>query len=93
MQRGDLGAHLHAQLGVEIRQRLVEQEDRRLADDRASDRDALALAAGELRRPPLEQRVEPQHLRRRRTLSSISARGVRRFSRPNAMFWYTVMCG
>ena len=60
MQRGDLGAHRHAQFGVEVRQRLVEQEDARLAHDGAADRDALALAAGELRRPALEQRVEPQ---------------------------------
>ncbi len=41
----DLHPHLHAQLGVEVGQRLVEQEDLRLAHDRAADGDALALAA------------------------------------------------
>jgi hypothetical protein len=48
MQRFDLGAHLHAQLGVEIGQRLVEQEHLRIAHDGATDGDALAPPAGEL---------------------------------------------
>ena len=39
----DLEAHLHAQLGVEVGQRLVEQEHRRLAHDRASHRHARCL--------------------------------------------------
>ena len=51
----DLGAHLHAQLGVEIRQRLVEQKDLGIANDGAAHRDALTLAAGERFRPPVEQ--------------------------------------
>ena len=38
-----------AELGVEVRQRLVEQEGRGLAHERAAHGDALALAAGELR--------------------------------------------
>ena len=46
----DLGAHRHAQLGVEVGERLVEQEHLRVAHDRAAHRDALALAAGELAR-------------------------------------------
>jgi len=41
----DLSAHRHAQLGVEVGQRLIEQEDFRIAHDRAAHRDALALAA------------------------------------------------
>ena len=44
----ELDAHLHAQRGVEVGERLVEQEDLRLAHDGAADGDALALAAGEL---------------------------------------------
>ncbi len=51
----DLGAHLHAQLGVEIGERLVEQEDLRIAHDRAAHGDALALPAGELARLAVEQ--------------------------------------
>ena len=49
------GAHPDAQLRVEVRERLVHQERLRLAHDRAAHRDALALAAGELRRLAVEQ--------------------------------------
>jgi hypothetical protein len=38
---------LHAQLGVEVRQRLVEQEHFWIAHDGAAHGDALALAAGQ----------------------------------------------
>ena len=41
-------ARLLAQLGVEVRQRLVEQQHARLVDERPADRDALLLTAGEL---------------------------------------------
>ncbi len=59
----DLGAHLHAQARVEVRERLVHQEDPRLADDRAAHRDALALAAGELARLALRAgRARPSAL-------------------------------
>ena len=63
MQRDDLAAHLHAQLGIEIRERLVEQERLRLLDDRPADRDALALAARKLRGPPLQEMGDLQNLR------------------------------
>ena len=49
-----------AELGVEVGERLVEEEDLGLADDGAADGDALALAAGELRRLAVEERVELQ---------------------------------
>ncbi len=55
MQLGDLDAHLDAQAGVEVGERLVEQEDARVADDGAADGDALALAAGELLGLAVEQ--------------------------------------
>jgi hypothetical protein len=54
----DLEAHLHAQLRIEIGQRLVEQEHRGLADDRAAHRHALPLPAGKLARLAVEQRAE-----------------------------------
>ena len=41
----DFRAHLHAQFGVEIRQRLIEQERLRVAHDRPSHGDALPLPA------------------------------------------------
>ena len=49
-----LGAHLHPELGVEVGQRLVEQEHLRLPDDGAPHGDALALAAGKLARITVE---------------------------------------
>ncbi len=54
MQFADLEPHLHAQRRVEVGERLVEQERLRLAHDGAADRDALALAAGELARLAVE---------------------------------------
>ena len=51
----DLRAHLHAELGVEVGERLVHQEDRRVAHQRAAEGDALLLAAGELAGLALEQ--------------------------------------
>ncbi len=50
LQLADLGAHALAQLRIEVRQRLVHQAYRRLGDDRPAERDALLLAARELRR-------------------------------------------
>ena len=63
MQLGELEPHLHAQLRVEVRERLVEQEHLRLAHDGAADGDALALAAGKLLGQPVQQMAELQRLR------------------------------
>jgi hypothetical protein len=57
---GDLGAHLHAQLGIQVRQRLVHQERLRLAHDGASHRHPLPLAARQRPRLLLELILEPQ---------------------------------
>ena len=48
MQLDELGAGLHPQLGVEVRQRLVHQERRGLAHDGAGEGHALALPAAQL---------------------------------------------
>ena len=64
LQPLDLGAGLDAQAGVEVGERLVHQEHGRVADHRAADGDALALAAAELGGPAVEQRPEVQHLGR-----------------------------
>ena len=58
LELGDLGAHLDAELGVEIAERLVHQEDRRLTHDGAAHGDALALAARELAGATLEIGLE-----------------------------------
>ena len=63
MQLGELEAHLHAQLRVEIGERLVEQKNLRLAHERPADRDPMALSAGKLRRPPVEKWLELQDAR------------------------------
>ena len=58
----DLGPHLDAELGVEIGERLVEQEERRVADQRPAHRDPLALAAGELAGLAIEQAFDLEKL-------------------------------
>jgi hypothetical protein len=46
----ELGAHGHAQLGIEVGQRLIKQKDLRVAHDGAAHGDALSLSARELTR-------------------------------------------
>ena len=60
LQAADLGSRLRAQLRVEVRERLVHEEDLRLAHERATERDALALPAGERARLALEERLDPE---------------------------------
>ena len=52
LQELQLDAHLLAQLGVEVAERLVEQQQIRLVDERAAEREALLLAAAEQRGRP-----------------------------------------
>ena len=63
LQLDDFGAHLHAQRRVEVGERLVHQEDARLAHDGAAERHALPLAAGQFLRPPLKDAFDAEHLR------------------------------
>ena len=60
VQFAQLDPHLRAQLGVEVRQRLVEEEHLGIADDGTTHRDALALAARELARTPPQQVAQAQ---------------------------------
>src|SRR5689334_14598502 len=55
VQAPDLEAHLAAQVGVEVRERLVEKEDLGRGRQRAGERHALLLAAGKLRGVALRQ--------------------------------------
>ena len=95
LQRGDLGPGLHAQLGVEVGQWLVHEEDLRLTHDRAAHRDPLALTAGERLRLAAQQLLV--HVEQARGLLDptvdLVPSGVLRSFRANAMFSYTVMCG
>jgi len=64
VQRADLRAHLHAQLGIEVGERLVEQEELGIAHDGAAHGDALTLAARELAGIALEQLAEAEDVGR-----------------------------
>ena len=64
IQAQDVCPGLDAQLGVEVGERLVHEEDRRLAHDGAPEGDALALAAGELARLAVQVAAEVQDRRR-----------------------------
>ena len=90
----DLGAHGDAQLGVEVRERLVEQEHLRVAHDGAAHGDALALAARELARIALEERDQAEDLGGAlSTRASISDFGAFRSFSEKPMLSATVMCG
>ncbi len=57
----NLDAQRLAQLGVQVRERLIHQEDARLAHDGAPNRDPLHLAAGKLGRLALQEMADAQH--------------------------------
>ena len=59
----DLDAGLRAQLGVQVGQRLVEQEHLGLAHDGPAHGHALALAAGQLARLAVQQVAQLQDAR------------------------------
>ena len=94
LDAGDLGAHLHAELGVEVRQRLVHQERLRVAHDGPAHGDPLALAAGERLGLAVEELVEPEDAGRlAHPLVDLAASGTFCSLSPNAMLSYTLMCG
>ena len=69
---------LVGRLAVEVAGGLVGEQQRRVGDDRARDRDALLLAARELARVVVEAVAEPDDLER----ESARARGARGRSCP-----------
>ena len=89
-----LGAQLLAQLVVEIGERLVEQHQVGALDQRARDRGALLLAAGQLQRRAVEIGLELQQPRDARARArSISRCGGRATRSGEAMFSKTVSDG
>ena len=64
MQLGKLDPHLNPERRIQVRQRFVEQEDLGLTNDGAADGDALALTAGKVLGPTLQQGAEVQDVRR-----------------------------
>ena len=55
----EIDAHLLARERIERAERLVHQQQRRIVDQRAHDRGALAHAAGELARPAVVEFARP----------------------------------
>ena len=93
VQALELDPHLHAQLRVEVRERLVEEEHLGMAHDGAAHRDALPLTAGELPGLALEELLDAENLGRVPDALGDLGLGNFRIFRPNAMLSYTVMCG
>ena len=79
-----LESHLDLRVGVESRERLVEQQDLGVARERAGERDALPLAAREAARAARRSRCA---IRKRSRYSSAALR------RAYSTFWRTVRCG
>jgi hypothetical protein len=93
MQPLDLDPHVDAELGVQVRERLIEQKDARLAHQSAAHGDALTLAAGELTGAPFEQMLDLQRLGDDgHRLVALVLRTLR-ISMPKAMFSATDMLG
>ena len=63
MELQQLGAHLDPQERVEVRERLIHEERDRVADDRPTERDPLALPARQLARIPRQHPLEAEQLR------------------------------
>ena len=94
LQVDELELHVLAQLGVEGGQRLVEQQHRRMRDQRARDGDALLLAARELVRIALAEAREPHIGERFGDFRARSARAaVFAILSGKATLPSTVMCG
>src|SRR5471030_409728 len=93
VQLGDLDAGLHAQRGVEVRQRFIEQEHLRIAHDGAADGDALALTARQFLRRALKVFGQVGMAAALSTFSRITARSTPASFSANDMFSNTVMCG
>ena len=89
-----LALHLLAQLQVERAERLVEEQHLRVVDDRAGERDPLALAARELHRLALAEALEPDERQRLLRARAAAPAASTPFTRsPYSTFSATVMCG
>jgi hypothetical protein len=92
----ELVAQRLAQLGVQVGQRLVEQQQRRLDDQRAGQREALLLATGELGGLPAwgESSIVASTRSTRSLISALAGRSARlRTCSGKATLSKTVMCG
>ena len=94
LQLADLDANLLAQLGIEVGERLVEQQHVGPEDERAGQRHTLLLAAGQLPRQAFAPGARAARAAApRRRGCSISEASILRISSPKATFCATVRCG
>jgi hypothetical protein len=93
VEPADVDADLGAQGGVEVGERLVEQEQLRAADDRAAHGDALALAAREGRGRRSSRAPRPSMPATSSTRWRITAGSVLRSLRPKARLSRTLRWG
>ena len=89
----ELQLHLLAELQVERAQRLVEQQHLGVVDQRAGQRHALLLAAGQLRRLAALEADQVDQLMASWTRLSIVALATFLRRRPKATFSKTFRCG
>ena len=82
LEARDLGAHVDAELRVEVRERLVHQVRLRLAHDRPAHRHPLALTARERAWLAVEERLEPEDVSR--LADALVDLVLRRLSQPEA---------
>ena len=92
-RRASSSAHLGAQHRVQVRERLVEQQQARLDDQGAGERHPLLLAAGELRGPPRLEAGEPHLPSAAATRAASAAPATPRSRSPKATFSNTERCG
>ena len=93
VEPGELAPHRDAELGVEIRERLVHEERLRLAHHRPPHRHSLTLAAREERGPPPHQRLQTERVRHLPDPGLRSAFETRRSLSPKPRFSSTVIWG
>src|SRR5205085_1079488 len=60
VEKFDFGSHFITQPSIEMRYRLIEQQDLRIVDQSAAECHTLLLATGELIDAPAEQRIDLQ---------------------------------
>ena len=92
MQLLQFKTHLHAQLGIEVRERLIKQEHRRIAHNRTAHSYTLTLTARKLTRTALEQAIQLQNARRFfNTFGNLLLAHTANFQPPRHVFFDTHM--
>ena len=93
LQIDELDLHFLAQLGVERRERLVEEQHRWMRDQRATESDALLLAAGKFVRIAFPETNETHVLERSLHLGGDLGRGCPGHLQRKRDVAFDVMCG